>query len=92
MTNVCHLRLSCQISLHKFSYHLTNLFLYTMIYITVLLVNDENMTVYEKENDTLTGLYVQISVIPLYVETANPSMQKKNKNKKHRIHNKITKE
>lgn len=35
------------------------------------------MTVYEKENDTLTGLYVQISVIPLYVETANPSMQKK---------------
>lgn len=35
------------------------------------------MTVYEKENDTLSGLYVQISVIPLYVKTANPSMQKK---------------
>lgn len=35
------------------------------------------MTVYENENDTLTGLYVQISVILLYVETANPSMQKK---------------
>lgn len=52
------------------------------IYITVCLVNDQNMTVYEKENDSLTGLYVQISVIPLYVETANPSMQKKKQKQK----------
>lgn len=39
------------------------------------------MTVYEKENDTLTGLYVQISVIPLYVETANPFIQKQKQKK-----------
>lgn len=40
------------------------------------------MTVYEKENDTLTGLYVQISVIPLYVETANPFIQKQKQKQK----------
>lgn len=57
------------------------------IYITILVVNDQNMTIYEKENDSLTGLYVQIAVIPLYMETANPSMQKKKQKQKQKPQN-----